>query len=150
VPVPALDKEPSAGGLAERPIRTRRMASASNAPTLRETERSAAVPQLSKSTSMPSGLTIGKTRSQSRRMATGEAVNYPPAAAPTTQQKLAALPEERRTVSRSTTLRCPLSHNKFNPHRMELADPTARHPRALELARVWDSAPCSTRMTCTT
>ncbi|KAJ5999897.1 hypothetical protein N7481_000306 [Penicillium waksmanii] len=104
VPVPALDKEPSAGGLAERPIRTRRMASASNAPTLRETERSAAAPQLSKSTSMPSGLTIGKTRSQSRRMATGEAVNYP-TTAPTTQQKLAALPEERRTVSRSTTLR---------------------------------------------
>ncbi|KAJ5222927.1 uncharacterized protein N7469_009167 [Penicillium citrinum] len=103
VPAPAPSIEPAAGGLAERPIRTRRMASASNAPTLREKERSAAPPQLSKSTSMPSGLTIGKTRSQSRRLAIGEAANHP--SAPMTEQKLAALPEERRTMTRQTTLR---------------------------------------------
>lgn len=111
-PAPVPSAEPSAGGLAERPIRTRRMASASNAPTLRDTERNAA-PQLSKSTSMPSGLTIGKTRSQSRRMATVEPSNYPPA--PTTEQKLAALPEERRAMSRQTNLR---STSRADPRMM--------------------------------
>ncbi|KAJ6172515.1 hypothetical protein N7470_001582 [Penicillium chermesinum] len=61
---PTIGDAPS-GGLAERPIRTRRMASSSQAPTVREMENRVA-PQLNKSTSMPSGLTIGKTRSQSR------------------------------------------------------------------------------------
>ncbi|OOQ81594.1 polo-like kinase [Penicillium brasilianum] len=88
-----------AGGLAERPVRTRRMVSASNAATLREN----VVPQLAKSTSMPSGLTIGKTRSQSRRLeAAGQG---PQPAALTSNAQLSAVVEEGRTISRQASLR---------------------------------------------
>ena len=96
-PAPAPVPDVRAGGLAERPIRTRRMASANQAPTVRQVER----PQLAKSTSMPSGLTIGKTRSQSRRMeAASQAVPPPPV-----EPVLAPRPEERRTASRQASLR---------------------------------------------
>ncbi|KAJ5887238.1 hypothetical protein N7504_011285 [Penicillium tannophilum] len=91
---PSIPDLPS-GGLAERPIRTRRMASASQAPT-REIER----PQLAKSTSMPSGLTIGKTRSQSRKL---EAACQVPSMPPL--EPRLARPEEGRLISRQTSLR---------------------------------------------
>ncbi|KAJ5290927.1 hypothetical protein N7478_000178 [Penicillium angulare] len=100
IPEPVLlpvNDAPAPGGLAERPIRTRRLASASQAPTLREVER----PQLAKSTSMPSGLTIGKTRSQSRRL---EAANQGPSIVPL-EPKLAPRPDDRRAASRQASLR---------------------------------------------
>ncbi|KAJ5114422.1 hypothetical protein NUU61_000181 [Penicillium alfredii] len=90
------------GGLAQRPIRTRRMVSASNAPPLRTAQKNV-VPQLTKSTSMPSGLTVGKTRSQSRRM---EAAHQDPSQpSDLTRERQAARLEERRAVSRQTSLR---------------------------------------------
>ncbi|KAJ5708542.1 hypothetical protein N7488_008343 [Penicillium malachiteum] len=85
------------GGLAERPIRTRRMASSSEAQPAREVER----PQLTKSISMPSGLTIGKTRSQSRRL---EAASQG-TAVPIVEPRVPARLEERRAVSRQPSLR---------------------------------------------
>lgn len=94
-----LSTNAPSGGLAGRPIRTRRMVSASNAPTLREN----VAPQLAKSTSMPSGLTIGKTRSQSRRL---EAANQgPQSSIPANGAKLASVAVERRTISRQASLR---------------------------------------------
>ncbi|KAJ5900002.1 hypothetical protein N7495_004746 [Penicillium taxi] len=92
-------RDAPAGGLAERPIRTRRLVSTSNAPSLRDLEKKA-VAKLAKSTSMPTGLTVGKTRSQSRRM---EAANQGPQLAiiPMADAKLAARLEERRPASRS-------------------------------------------------
>ena len=91
------------GGLAERPIRTRRMVSASQASAVRELERKPAS-QLAKSTSVPTGLAIGKTRAQSRRM---EAASSGPQTSMgmTIEGELASRPEERRTVSRQTLLR---------------------------------------------
>ncbi|KAJ5118067.1 hypothetical protein N7448_004286 [Penicillium atrosanguineum] len=95
-PLPAATDAPS-GGLAERPIRTRRMVSASNAPTLRETM----APQLTKSTSVPSGLTYGKTRSQSRRL---EAAGQGPF--PSIPESLSSSrPEDPRQMARQPSLR---------------------------------------------
>ncbi|KAJ5698691.1 hypothetical protein N7462_000696 [Penicillium macrosclerotiorum] len=96
---PSSRHNAAAGGLAERPIRTRRMASTSHAPSSRDVEKNV-IPQLAKSTSMPSGLTIGKTRSQSRKL---EAANQAPST--TNDAKLSALPEEHRVLSRHTSLR---------------------------------------------
>ena len=95
--------EAPSGGLAERPIRTRRMASASQAPTIREMDKKVA-PQLSKSTSMPSGLTIGKTRSQSRRL---EAGNLKPqhSLAPTQEAVSISRSDQARKASRQTSVR---------------------------------------------
>ncbi|KAJ5765772.1 hypothetical protein N7520_005331 [Penicillium odoratum] len=104
-PVPPVPSVPL-GGLAERPIRTRRMASASQAQT-RDIER----PQLTKSTSMPSGLTIGKTRSQSRRL---EAAGQGPMS---TEPKLPRL--EERLASRQPTLRSSRPELKIAPERAE-------------------------------
>ena len=88
------------GGLAERPIRTRRMVSASQAPTARELEREAA-PQIPKSTSVPSGL--GKTRSQSRRLeASGQPSSRSVAA---NEAKGTARLDERRMAGRQPSLR---------------------------------------------
>lgn len=105
-----------AGGLAERPIRTRRMVSASQAPTVRELERETA-PQLLKSTSVPAGL--GKTRSQSRRLeAAGQGTSRP--TAPAAEIKAVPRPEERRTVVRQPSLRSLARPDlKINPERAE-------------------------------
>lgn len=105
-----------AGGLAERPIRTRRMVSASQAPTVRELEREAA-PQLQKSTSVPAGL--GKTRSQSRRLeAAGQGTSR--LTAPAAETKASGRPEERKTVTRQPSLRSlPRPDLKINAERAE-------------------------------
>ncbi|CAI7661351.1 unnamed protein product [Penicillium bialowiezense] len=102
---PTIDREiPTAGGLAERPIRTRRMASASQATTLRSKDKEIA-PQLAKSTSMPSGLTVGKTRSQSRRLAAAD-LEMPQPPIPTKERQPYTRPEERKpTITRQTSLR---------------------------------------------
>ncbi|KAJ5157744.1 uncharacterized protein N7482_008844 [Penicillium canariense] len=98
-PTPSSITDATSGGLAERPIRTRRMVSVSNAPTLRE----AVAPQMAKSTSMPSGLTIGKTRSQSRRL---EAANQGPhPSIHTSDVKMSAVAEQRRAISHQASLR---------------------------------------------
>ncbi|KAF7712863.1 Uncharacterized protein PECH_001983 [Penicillium ucsense] len=98
-PAASVHSNVPAGGLAERPIRARRMVSASNAPTTREM----IAPPLAKSTSMPSGLTIGKTRSQSRRL---EAANQGlQSAVPTSESRMPAIAEQSRTVSRQGSLR---------------------------------------------
>ncbi|KAI2785980.1 hypothetical protein POX_h09745 [Penicillium oxalicum] len=87
------------GGLSERPIRARRMVSASNAPTTRDI----IAPSLAKSTSMPSGLTIGKTRSQSRRL---EAANQEmQSSTHTHESRIPAVVEQSRTVTRQASLR---------------------------------------------
>lgn len=138
----AVDDMPSAGtasagtevlsgGLAERPICSRRMVSASKAPTIRELDKKAA-PQLAKSTSMPSGLTIGKTRSQSRRL---EAASLGPQhpSAPANEVKLASRPEERRTASRQTSLR-----SSSRPD-LKLAADRAERPRASPIGEVSSS-----------
>lgn len=57
---------PPPGGLAERPIRVQRGVAASYSASLRDLDRIVAGP-MPKSSSVPTGLTIGKTRSQSRR-----------------------------------------------------------------------------------
>ena len=95
---PAAGSEAPLGGLAERPIRTRRMVSASDAPTLRENM----APQLAKSTSVPSGLTYGKTRSQSRRL---EAAGQGPSHPTIPEVKPCARPEDRRMAGRQPSLR---------------------------------------------
>lgn len=104
-PEPALPStsDAPAGGFAERPIRTRRMASSSQSTTIREMENKV-VPQLNKSTSVPSGLTIGKTRSQSRRL---EAASQGPRLPSAGLSERGAAPaiEERRVASRNTSLR---------------------------------------------
>lgn len=55
------------GGLAERPIRVRRGVAASYPNSLRDLNEKTA-PQMPKSTSAPTMLTVGKTRSQSRKL----------------------------------------------------------------------------------
>ncbi|KAJ5766139.1 uncharacterized protein N7511_003755 [Penicillium nucicola] len=104
-PEPKLPLAPGipAGGLAERPIRTRRMVSASQATTLCSKEKDA-IPQLTKSTSMPAGLTVGKTRSQSRRLAAADQ-ELPQASIPTRERQPTTIPEERRAPPRQTSLR---------------------------------------------
>jgi hypothetical protein len=102
-PKPCLGTEVPAGGLAERPIRTRRMASASQATTLRSKDKEIA-PQLAKSTSMPNGLTVGKTRSQSRRLAAADQELLQPSISSRERQP-STRPEERKTLARQTSLR---------------------------------------------
>jgi hypothetical protein len=99
---PSVTEVPS-GGLAERPIRTRRMASASQATTLRSKDKEI-VPQLAKSTSMPSGLTVGKTRSQSRRLAAADQELPQPSVASRERQP-STRPEEGDLPTRQTSLR---------------------------------------------
>ncbi|OGE50786.1 hypothetical protein PENARI_c015G10738 [Penicillium arizonense] len=109
-PKPSLAAEVPAGGLAERPIRTRRLASASQATTLRSKEKDV-VPQLTKSTSMPSGLTVGKTRSQSRRLAAADP-ELPQASIPTRERQPSTISEERTAITRQTSLR---SSSRMDP-----------------------------------
>ncbi|KAJ5781196.1 hypothetical protein N7457_006356 [Penicillium paradoxum] len=92
-----------AGGLAERPIRTRRMASASQATSLRAKDREI-TPQLAKSISMPSGLTVGKTRSQTRRLAAADQ-QLPQSSIPTRERQPATRTEDQDVLARQTTLR---------------------------------------------
>ena len=56
-----------AGGLAERPVRPRRGVAASYSGSVRGRDMDAA-PQMTKSSSIPGMLTVGKTRSQSKRL----------------------------------------------------------------------------------
>ena len=102
-PMPSSTTEVPAGGLAERPIRTRRMASASQATTLRSKDKEIA-PQLTKSTSMPNGLTVGKTRSQSRRLAAADQ-ELPQPSISSRERQPSTRPEERKTLARQTSLR---------------------------------------------
>lgn len=68
------------GGLAERPMRPRRGVTAPYSASVRNVERA---PQMTKSSSVPGMLTVGKTRSQSRKLeaANGEGPVHPSAAA---------------------------------------------------------------------
>lgn len=67
-PKPAV----SAGGLAERPMRPRRGVTAPYSGSIRSANKDAApAQQMAKSNSVPGILTVGKTRSQSRRMGSG-------------------------------------------------------------------------------
>ncbi|KAG0154588.1 hypothetical protein PDIDSM_156 [Penicillium digitatum] len=91
------------GGLAERPIRARRMVSASQATTLRNKDKDVA-PKLAKSTSMPSGLTVGKTRSQSRRLAAADQELIQPSIS-TRERQPSTRTEERNVITRQTSLR---------------------------------------------
>lgn len=101
---PILNTEAPTGGLADRPIRTRRMASASQATTLSNKDRDIP-PQLSKSTSMPNGLTVGKTRSQSRRLAAADQ-EFPQPSIPTRdRQPYHGLEERKPTLPRQASLR---------------------------------------------
>ncbi|KAJ5555756.1 hypothetical protein N7535_008189 [Penicillium sp. DV-2018c] len=79
------------------------MASASQATTLRSKDNET-VPQLAKSTSMPSGLTVGKTRSQSRRLAAADQESLQPLVAHKERQP-STRPEERNLPTRQTSLR---------------------------------------------
>ncbi|KAI2709204.1 hypothetical protein CBS147332_6263 [Penicillium roqueforti] len=104
-PLPAV--EVPIGGLAERPIRTRRMASATQAATATATLRSKdkdIAPRLAKSTSMPSGLTVGKTRSQSRRLAAADQELMQPSVSTRERQPTARL-EERNVIANQKSLR---------------------------------------------
>ncbi|KAJ5926252.1 hypothetical protein N7516_008025 [Penicillium verrucosum] len=111
-PKPLLAGEVPSGGLAERPIRTRRVVSASQATTLRSKDKDIA-PQLAKSTSMPSGLTVGKTRSQSRRLAAADQELMQPSIS-TRERQPSARPEERNVITRQTSLRS-TSRADLNP-----------------------------------
>lgn len=97
---PMADPDLPSGGLADRPIRTRRMVSASHAATMGES----AAPQLAKSASVPSGMTYGKTRSQSRRLQSVDHGSYAPSI-PTSEVRPPANQEERRPMGRQPSLR---------------------------------------------
>ncbi|CAG7957731.1 unnamed protein product [Penicillium salamii] len=101
---PAMEREVPTGGLAERPIRTRRMASASQASTLRSKDMEIA-PQLTKSTSMPNGLTVGKTRSQSRRLAAADQELPQPSIQTRERQPLTMVEERKPPATRQASLR---------------------------------------------
>lgn len=107
--------EVPSGGFAERPIRTRRMVSASHAPAIHDKDPA---PQLTKSTSMPSGLTVGKTRSQSRRL---EAVNQEmqQPSVQTRERQSSAGADERRTVTRQRSLPPTSRPDKKAPERTD-------------------------------
>ncbi|CAG8020935.1 unnamed protein product [Penicillium olsonii] len=120
---PAVDREAPAGGLAERPIRTRRMASASQATTLRSKDTEVA-PQLTKSTSMPNGLTVGKTRSQSRRLAAADQELPQPSIPAKERQPLTRAEERRPTVTRQPSTR---SSSRAD---LRAAPPRLERPRA--------------------
>ncbi|KAJ5818822.1 hypothetical protein N7474_004413 [Penicillium riverlandense] len=93
-------EEAPSGGFAERPIRTRRMVSASNVPSQRDKEKN--VPQhLAKSTSVPNSLTVGKTRSQSRRLEAASQASQQLSISTRERQPV----EEKKPLARQTTLR---------------------------------------------
>lgn len=97
---PTENHDAPSGGLADRPIRTRRMASSSHAAAMRES----AAPQVAKSTSVPSGLTYGKTRSQSRRLQSVDHGSYAPSI-PSSEARPSANQDERRPIGRQSSLR---------------------------------------------
>lgn len=66
-PKPAV----TAGGLGERPMRPRRGVTAPYSGSTRSADNDAAPAQITKSNSVPGILTVGKTRSQSRRLESG-------------------------------------------------------------------------------
>lgn len=111
------DAPPS--GLTERPIRTRRMVSSSHAATMRENP----APQLAKSTSVPSGLTYGKTRSQSRRLQVADREL-------TSESKPSATVEDQRPMRSQTSLRSAVRADTGSiPERKELPTTEISNPK---------------------
>ncbi|KAI9925045.1 hypothetical protein ASPWEDRAFT_119969 [Aspergillus wentii DTO 134E9] len=98
-------------GLAERPIRTRRGVAASYSGSLRDLDKNIA-PQVPKSTTAPGMLTVGKTRSQSRRL---EAAS---------QEKLHPMPAvgERASSATSTELPSRTREPSRQSSKMEIRD----------------------------
>ncbi|KAJ5463666.1 hypothetical protein N7475_008610 [Penicillium sp. IBT 31633x] len=74
-----------------------------SATTLRSKEREIA-PKLAKSTSLPSGLTVGKTRSQSRRLLAADQDLLQPSMS-TRERQPSARPDERDVLARQASLR---------------------------------------------
>ncbi|KAL4893260.1 hypothetical protein BDV59DRAFT_177889 [Aspergillus ambiguus] len=103
-----MEAEPSAepaptvptGGLAERPIRTRRGVTASYSGSLRDLDRNVTA-HTSKSSTEPGMLTVGKTRSQSRRLeaATQEAPRLPSVNEQPVSSTVENLPPRMRNTS---------------------------------------------------
>lgn len=124
---PTANPNVPSGGLADRPIRTRRMVSASYAATLREN----GAPQLAKSTSVPSGLTYGKTRSQSRRLQSVDHGPYVPSI-PTSEARPPTNHDERPSIDRQSSVRS-----------SSRADPRAAREEAERRNRPIEEAPAS-------
>lgn len=97
---PAANPDVPSGSLADRPVRTRRMASSSHAATMREN----VAPQMAKSTSVPSGLIYGKTRSQSRRLQSVGHGPYVPSIS-TSGERPAANQDAGRPIGRQSLIR---------------------------------------------
>ncbi|KAE8350149.1 hypothetical protein BDV28DRAFT_139724 [Aspergillus coremiiformis] len=102
---PAPDAAPlHSGGLAERPIRARRGVVPSSSGSVRDMERNIVQPE-SKTSHEAALLTVGKTRSQSRRLeaACQQSAGLPNAKERSTSTALEKMP----TVSRQSSLRVP-------------------------------------------
>lgn len=101
----ALDAAPvPSGGLAERPIRARRGVSASSSGPVRDSARNFASAE-SKTGHEAGVLTVGKTRSQSRRL---EAANQESVGLPNTKERPVPTAPELPIISRQSSLRAPI------------------------------------------
>ncbi|OGM50909.1 putative serine/threonine protein kinase [Aspergillus bombycis] len=121
----ALDVAPvPSGGLAERPIRARRGVSASGSGPMRDSERNIASTE--SNTGHEAGvLTVGKTRSQSRRL---EAASQESAGLLNAKERPApTAPEKLATISRQSSLRAlTKTGTRDAPNRKEAGTVTAR------------------------
>ncbi|GAB1203577.1 hypothetical protein APSETT445_002213 [Aspergillus pseudonomiae] len=121
----ALDVPPvPSGGLAERPIRARRGVSASGSGSTRDSERNIASTE-SKAGHETGALTVGKTRSQSRRL---EAASQESAGLPTAKERLPpTAPEKLPTLSRQSSLRTlPKTGSRDVPNHKDTGTLTAK------------------------
>ncbi|KAE8138005.1 hypothetical protein BDV38DRAFT_292620 [Aspergillus pseudotamarii] len=91
------------GGLAERPIRARRGVSASSSGPVRDTARNVASTE-SKTGHEAGVLTVGKTRSQSRRL---EAANQESTGLPNAKERPVPTAPDLPIISRQSSLRAP-------------------------------------------
>ncbi|KAJ9309635.1 hypothetical protein DTO217A2_925 [Paecilomyces variotii] len=156
-PDPDLPVPAPTGGLSDRPIRAQRGVAASYSATLRDLDRIVA-PPMPKSSSVPSGLTVGKTRAQSKRQI--EAANpdfapVPPPSAPSPSIRSPFMPpsmpsHSHRAPSRGSD-RAPSRGSDRGPDRGPArevdtaprrgSEPTETHPRTdRERPRVTRSA----------
>ncbi|OJJ46137.1 hypothetical protein ASPZODRAFT_2061945 [Penicilliopsis zonata CBS 506.65] len=121
------------GGFAERPIRVRRGVAASYSGSLRDLDRNAA-PQMAKSSSVPSMLKVGKTRSQSRMLE----------AASQEQQPSSQFSTQDRLPS-STTMKDPVGAIRASSMRTvsrkkskDLQEKTEEQPRSVKREEIAD------------
>ncbi|KAF5864236.1 Cell cycle serine/threonine-protein kinase cdc5/MSD2 [Aspergillus alliaceus] len=100
------------GGLAERPIRARRGVVASTSGPVRDLERNMAPPE-SRMSHETGILTVGKTRSQSRRL---EAASQETSGLPKAQERpVSTVLEKLPTVARQSSLRGPIKPDPRDP-----------------------------------